>query len=549
MRYCKSIISCCIIIHILALSAFAEDRSIDGTGNNITNPEWGSTGEQITRLVDPAYSDGISTLAGETRESPRYISNTVLNQSQLVFDIYGRSDYLWAWGQFIDHDITLFSMATPLEPIPIDIPKWDPVFDPGGTGTQQFDMDRSEWDRSTGTDTSNPRQQINEITSWIDGSNVYGSDTDRAEWLRTGTDGKLKTSYHETGDMMPYNDGTQNNFNSTSTDLFVGGDVRSNEHVILTTMHTVFLREHNRLAEIIASENPTWTDEQIYQRARKIVSAEIQSITYNEFLPALLGDNAISTYTGYDNTINPDISNIFAAASYRVGHTMVSSSVLRLDENYQLIPAGPLDVKDAFLNPSIITDNGGIEPILRGLAYQRCQMIDNMIVDDLRNSLFSSFDLASFNIQRGRDHGLPDYNTIREYFNLTPVSTFADITSDIDLQQLLMQAYGSVDEIDPWVGMICEDHLAGARIGELNYYIIRQQFEYLRNCDRFWYQIDPELQTELAWLDSLSLSQVIQYNTNIKGLPANAFYAVPEPTSTVLVLTALVLMSVKKRFA
>jgi peroxidase len=187
--------------------------------------------------------------------------------------------------------------------------------------------------------------------------------------------------------------------------------------------------------------------------------------------------------------------------------------------------------------------------MLRGLVDQRCQMIDSKIVDDLRNSLFSSFDLASFNIQRGRDHGLPDYNTVREHFNLTPASTFADITSDIELQKLLQQAYGNVDDIDPWVGMICEDHPSGARIGELNYYIIKEQFEYLRDYDRFWYQIDPELQPELAWLNNLSLSQVIQYNTNINGLPANAFYAVPEPTSMVLALTALILIPIKKRFA
>lgn len=548
MSYCKSIISYCVIIHILTTTVFAEDRSIDGTGNNIANHQWGSTGVQLTREVDSKYSDDISTLAGQSRQSPRYISNIVLDQSQPVYDAYGRSDYLWAWGQFLDHDITRSPTANPLEPMYIDIPQWDPVFDPGGSGTEQFVMNRSAWDASTGTDTSNPRQQINAITSWIDASMVYGSDTERGDWLRTGAEGQLKTSYHVTGDMMPYNDGTQENLTSPSTDLFVAGDIRANEHAILTTMQTVFLREHNRLAENVAAENPTWTDEQIYQKARKIVGAEIQSITYNEFLPALLGDNALSTYTGYDNTIDPAVSNIFATAAYRVGHTMVNSSILRLDENYESIPAGQLDLKDAFFNPSTITDYGGIDPILRGLVYQKSQQTDAKIVDDLRNSLFSSFDLASFNIQRGRDHGLPDYNTVREYFQLATAATFADITSDIELQQLLMQAYGTVDDIDAWVGMISEDHLAGARIGELNYYIIKQQFEYLRDADRFWYQIDPDLQYELAWLGNLRLSQVVQYNTNIYGLPENAFYAIPEPTSLLLTLTALVMIPIKKRF-
>ena len=202
-------------------------------------------------------------------------------------------------GHFLDHDVALSSEAVPHEPAPIKVPAGDPVFDPAGTGNVHLEFDRSAWDPSTGTSISNPRQQINVITSWIDGSMVYGSDEQRAAWLRTGAGGKLKTSYHKTGNLLPYNDGTQINGGGMSTDLFVGGDVRVNEHAVLTTMYTIFLREHNRLAELIAAENPTWTDEQIYQKARKIVGGEIQAITYNEFLPALLGDKAIPVYTGY----------------------------------------------------------------------------------------------------------------------------------------------------------------------------------------------------------------------------------------------------------
>src|SRR6202011_2516467 len=102
--------------------------------------------------------------------------------------------------------------------------------------------------------------------------------------------------------------------------LFLTGDVRGNENVLLVSIETLFVREHNRLADQFAAEHPEWTDEQLYQAARQVVGAEIESITYNEFLPALLGPGALPAYVGYDPSINPGIANEFSTAAFRVGH-------------------------------------------------------------------------------------------------------------------------------------------------------------------------------------------------------------------------------------
>ena len=136
-----------------------------------------------------------------------------------------------------------------------------------------------------------PRQQLNEITAWVDGSNVYGSNQERADALRTldGT-GKLKTS---DGNMLPFNVDGLPNAGGSGPNLFLAGDVRANEQLGLTAMHTLFVREHNRLAEKIGAQRSNWDGDRIYEKARQLVGAQIQVITYNEFLPALLGKRAM----------------------------------------------------------------------------------------------------------------------------------------------------------------------------------------------------------------------------------------------------------------
>jgi len=315
-------------------------RSIDGRNNNLSDPDMGAAITQLLRLFEADYSDGISELSDVDRPSAREISNTVNDQTESIENPLNASDFLWQWGQFLDHDIDLTDAANPLEMADIPVPIGDPFFDPDSTGTTVITFNRSIYDKLTGTDINNPREQINEITAWIDASNVYGSEEQRAFALRTndGT-GSLKTS---DGNLLPFNTEGLRNAGGTSEDLFIAGDVRSNEQVALTALHTLFVREHNRLAGIIANENPGLTGEEIYQRARRIVGAQIQVITYEEFLPALLGQGSIPTYEGYDPTVNARIMNIFSTAAYRFGHSALSPLLLRLDSNGNEIDEGHL---------------------------------------------------------------------------------------------------------------------------------------------------------------------------------------------------------------
>lgn len=502
-----------------------EVRNIDGTSNNQSDPELGSTHEELLRGASTEYEDGISTPAGSDLPSAREISNEIAAQTTTEVNVRGLTDLVWLFGQFIDHDIDLTEGAEHPEDFSIEVPTGDVFFDPFGTGEATISLSRSNFNTDSGTSTDDPREQVNDITAFLDGSVVYGSDEIRAAQLRTFEGGLLKTSE---GDLLPFNEAGLANAGGDSDTLFLAGDIRANENIALTAMHTIWVREHNFWAEQISSGDLSLSDEDVYQQAKAIVTAELQAITYNEFLPALLGEDALSVYSGYDETVNPGINNEFSTAAYRFGHSMLSSELLRLNNDGTVADEGNISLQNAFFSPDEITTYG-IDSILAGAAGQIANEIDSQIVDDIRNFLFGppgagGFDLASLNIQRGRDHGLADYNQARQDFGLERVETFDDISSDPEVAAKLEQLYGNVDSIDLWVGGLAEDHVVGSSMGELFSTIIVDQFERIRDGDRLWYEEIFSGQ-QLRDINQTSLADVIQRNTDLTNLSDTAFFA------------------------
>lgn len=510
----------------------AEARTVNGSGNNLENPEWGAAEVTFIRLFPNDYADRSSEPNLEGRPSARAVSNALAAQDESIENAKGASDYLWQWGQFIDHDIVETPTVDPAEPLDIFVPVGDPRFDPFNTGQVSIALNRSLYDEVNGV-----REQINAISSYIDASQVYGSDDQRAFALRRlDGSGKLRVTESDHGDLLPYNTGGFDNAPASSPNFFLAGDVRANEQAALTAMHTLFLREHNHWAERYAELNSNAMDEEIYQFARMIVAAEIQAITFREFLPVLLGRDAIPEYHGYRSTVRADISNEFGAAAFRIGHSMLSPNLLRVDAEGTEIEAGHLSLAGAFFNPALIEDEG-IDSVLRGLAAQRCQELDEKIIDEVRNFLFGppgagGFDLASLNIQRGRDHGIPGYNAVRRGLGLRPALLMGDITRDVRALNALNSLYRNADQLDLWSTALCEEKVPGSMLGETYQRILVDQFTRLRDGDRFYYE--GALPVEMVgMIQEQTLATIIRRNTGIgEELPDNVFVAkaeVPRP--------------------
>lgn len=522
---------------ILDLSNPSTYRSFDGSANNLSNPDWGRAGTQLRRLLEPGYTDG-ATPAGGDRPSPRVVSNALGPQTGPMPSGKNVSAAFWAFGQLLAHDIDLTGPAQPKEPFNIAVPSGD-----FGGAVSELPFSRSVYDPATGSGPANPRQQLNEITAYVDASFVYGSDPLTAASLRkmdgsgklwTGTDGLLPTNGQLMIDSDPSND-----------HHFVAGDVRANEQLALMSMQTLFLREHNRLAEHIALSDPGLSGDEIFQTARSIVGAEMQAITVNEFLPVLLGEqHGLGAYAGYDPTVNPGIANAFSTAAFRLGHTMIQDEFLIIGKTgaTESVP-----VTACFFNPSCLHEKG-VARVLKGLATQEAQEVDTRFIDAIRNQLITDFgvtlgvDLAALNMQRGRDHGLPGYQEAWDQ-----LVALGLVSGSGELPQSVLDTYDGAS-VDLFMGGLSVEPYLDGLVGELFHAILLEQFSRLRAGDRFWFEnlayFDPAL---IGWLNDLRLSDLFAWNTDIGYIQSNVFYAsigqyVPEPGAVWMVMAGLALL-------
>lgn len=489
-------------------------RSIDGSDNNTTDTDLNGTSTAFGRLGPAHFADGISTPEGGP--NPRTISNLVVGIGDPdVANPEGLSAMMYAWGQFIDHDLTL-TRSDGVNAINITVPSGDPVFADGSF----IPMTRAVTAPATGTDASNPATAANTTTGWLDASMVYGFNATVAASLRTA-DGHLIES---AGGNLPIENG-----------MFVAGDPRAAENPALTSLHTLFLREHNYQVDRLQALNPTWTGDQLYDEARAIVAAEIANITYSEFLVNLLGDDAIAPYTGYDSGVDPRITLEFAGAAFRFGHSIVSGETENLDEFGNVV--GPEhDLKDVFFQPAAdFIANSGADGQIRHLGADPSQALDSRIIDDLRNFLSdppATMDLAAINIQRSRDLGIGKLNETRIALGLDPYTDFSQITSDLETRAGLQAAYGNVNNVGLWTGGLSEDHVPGAMVGETFRTIIAMQFEALRDGDRLWFENQGFDAETLDAIRHTSLADIILRNTDTHFIQQDMFVFYTRHTGT-----------------
>lgn len=497
-----------------------EYRQLDGTKNHKDNK--GKAHSRLRRIGPCNYEDGVSKMIDGP--NPRDISNTLFNQKHSKPNSKKASAFLWLWGQFIDHTIGITEPGN-TEAHNIHVPKGDTYFDPNNEGDKVIPFHRSVYDESTGTSTGNPRQHINELSSFLDASLVYGNDSKRNSFIRKYYKGRLKTGI---GGTLPCTDGKHANAGNAATSICLAGDIRANENLGLTSLHTIFVREHNYWADQIYNKCPQLSDEDIYQKAKIMVEAEIQAITFNEFLPLLLGKTSIPEYTGYDENKDPSIDTEFSTAAFRLGHTLVNGEILRLYECGCEIQEGNLKLRDGFFSTHRIFNEGGIEPVLYGYTKSFSEELDGCVIDELRNFLFGQpghggLDLVSLNIQRGRDHGLPYYNNVRTACGLPKIKNFEELTNgNKEISEKLQGIYNNIDHLDLWVGGLLESKYKNSQLGQLFHHLVLNQFLRIRDADRYWYQ-KRLTHSQIQLIQNTKLSHIIKRNTSYNHWPSDIF--------------------------
>ncbi|VDO67036.1 unnamed protein product [Heligmosomoides polygyrus] len=547
-------------------------RSYDGQCNNFDHPMWGVSQMPLLRLLPPIYENGFSTPVGwekgrlyngYPKPNPRDVSRLLVATETVTPHSY-LSAMVMQWGQFVDHDITHTAMALSrqsyasgaicnktcenLDPcfnIPLSLS--DPKLHTGKYPCIEFERSGAvcgSGETSLIFQRVTYRDQMNIITSYLDGSMVYGSTEVQALELRDlfGDHGQLRFDIVSTGQKpyLPFErdsdmDCKRNFSQENPIRCFLAGDLRANEQLGLTAMHTVFLREHNRIAAKLLEQNVNWDGETIFQEARKIVGAIIQHITYQEWLPTVLG-KMIGDYGGYNPNVNPSISNAFATAAFRFGHTLINPTLFRLDKDFNTIKDGHISLHKAFFAPERLLAEGGVDPLVRGLFASPLKMpkSDQLLNMELTEKLFHHFhevalDLAVLNIQRGRDHGLPGYTEYRRFCNLSVPETWDELAADIpdgSVRARLRGLYGHPANVDLWVGGIAEQRLPDALMGPTFACIIGDQFRRLRDGDRFWYENEGVFtKLQLQQIKKASLARLFCDNgDSIDKVQRNVFF-------------------------
>ncbi|XP_063825039.1 heme peroxidase 2 [Ostrinia nubilalis] len=545
-------------------------RSYTGYCNNLRNPNLGKSLTTFARLLPPVYEDGVSrprinSVTGTPLPSPRIIS-TVIHPD--ISNLHTRYTLMvMQFAQFVDHELTMtpihkgFHESIPdcrscesprtvhPECNPFPVPRGDHYYPEVNVTSGErlcFPFMRS----LPGQQQLGPREQVNQNTAFIDGSVVYGENPCIVRKLR-GFNGRLNATTNPLGgkDLLPRSD-SHPECKAPSGYCFIAGDGRASEQPGLTAIHTIFVREHNRLVEGLRGVNPHWDAELLFEHARRILAASFTHIIYNEFLPRLLSWNAVNLYglkllpsgyyKEYSPTCNPAIVTEFATAAFRIGHSLLRPHLPRLSHTYQPVEP-PILLRDGFFKPDMFMNHASmVDELMRGLSSTPMETLDQFITGEVTNHLFedrripfSGIDLIALNIQRGRDHGMPSYNNYRALCNLKRAATFEDLSREIPDEVIarLKRIYPTVDDIDLFPGGMSERPLQGGLVGPTFACIIAIQFRQLRKCDRYWYENDNTAarftEHQLAEIRKSTLSKVLCENFDVPGDIQRAAFDLP----------------------
>uniref|UniRef100_H2ZJI9 NAD(P)H oxidase (H2O2-forming) n=1 Tax=Ciona savignyi TaxID=51511 RepID=H2ZJI9_CIOSA len=525
------------------------NRRMDGWYNNLDHPDWGSPGESMISRSNGNYADGTSKPMQQGLPNPHNLSQLLLLGESLTSSSSGKSVFLAFFGQLIGDDlIDTRRNACPNQYINIEIP--------GNSANNDhiMPMYRSKFSTSTGSSSNSPRMLVNEATSWLDGSAIYGNSHSWSEHLRSFERGRLREEDGHPGfpsfnrNEIPLYNPTIDQRRPPKTrkpeELLSFGNPRANENPFLMSIQTIWFRWHNHIAEKIVGRYPDWSDQQIFEYARKWTIATYQNIVFYQWLPQMIRTKP-PPYQGYNKFMLPSVSVEFAIAAMRLGHSLVPSGVVLRKHNCNPIDPLPIEYQSSAGEPALRLCNTywqlqnalleqGIDSIILGMTSQRAEEEDSMVVEDLTGFLYgplkrTRMDLEAMTIQRGRDAGLPSYNDVRRSYKLEPITDFSKLNPTLSGEAIkrLRNAYSNdTSKLELYVGGMMEDRSNSSNV--LFYKIIQEQFERTRDADRYWFEnLQNRLfsETEVEEIRNTTMRDVIVATTsfNLSHFQPNVF--------------------------
>ncbi|CAG9535166.1 unnamed protein product [Cercopithifilaria johnstoni] len=537
----RSLHTCIACKTIVGLKRICEYQRYDGWFNNLANPHWGSVGSHLHRDAPSRYQDGVYML-NTNLPSARAISELVFKGPSGIANKRNVTTMLAFFSQVIAYEIMQSNLIScPLEMHKIPVPRCDAVFDAQCMGKTEIPFVRAKYDKNTGHGFNVPREQVNERTSWIDASFLYSTQEPWIAALRAWHNGSLlegpmKNYPPLNGPRIPLINPAPPQIHRLMNPerLFMLGDPRINENPGLLSLGLMLYRWHNIQAKRIQEEYPEWTDEEVFQGARRWVIATLQKITLYDFLPVMLADEkAVPPYEKYKPLVPPGISHAFATAAFRFPHTLVPPALL-----FRRRANGKCEFRDEvggypalrlcqnWWNAQDIVQEYSVDEIVLGMASQIAEGEDAIVVEDLRDFVFgpmhfTRLDVVSSSIMRGRDNGLPSYNELRQSYNL-PLRNWTTINLMMykerpEMFHELERLYsGDISKLDAYVGGMLETNAEGP--GELFRAIILDQFLRLRDGDRFWFENTWNgmfTEEEIKQIHSTTLRDIIRKTTSI----------------------------------
>ncbi|RNA08418.1 peroxidase-like isoform X2 [Brachionus plicatilis] len=537
-------------------------RSMDGSCNNLKTPWWGKTETPYKRLLEPEYDDGVDrprskSVKGCELPNPRWVVMNVNKYPKYTSNI---ASFFLYFAQFTAHDLAYTSSnykkcscdTKDPECNSIPIPQGDHVNkDQRCISSTRSSASVRDFKCSLG-----PREQNNLLTHWIDLSNVYGDSEEKARDFRC-KNGLLKTSRgYGSRDLPPRRPGSSCPGGPRSKACFATGDARTEHNSISVSIHSIWIREHNRIARVLKKINPKWCDDTVYQEARRIVIAEYQNIIYEQFLPIFVGKKLAADldllplkngyFKDYNCGLYPQISNVFVTAAFRSCHCRVSPYYYKANEKLKVYSRASLMQMNMNTSIPYVED---VDDSVFGTLVHNCPAAKPKVTRVLNDYLFEGivsdpytkrWSLPALSINRGRDHGLPGYNKYRQFCGLKKAQSFKDF-EEIPPETIadLARIYKHPDDVDVFIGLVSEKPNKRSFLGPTAACIIAKQYRDLKFADRFYYENGQDDKTKFSakQLDSIrkvSMARILCDNTDLKFVQRNPFL-VPCPKTNPIV--------------